>query len=114
LRELWLGGNQLTTLDLSANTDLVNVDVSHNALGALNIDALAALEFLGINENPLGAAAHAYLRGIERDGLVINLSPLPLDISAFPDPAFAACVQESAAELGATSAEEGGRGDCVG
>lgn len=55
LTMLWCNANQLTELDVSANTELVHLDCSVNDLTELNVSANEKLEYLNCDYNRLTA-----------------------------------------------------------
>jgi Leucine-rich repeat (LRR) protein len=48
---LYAGGNNLTTLDLSNNTSLTEIDVNSNQITSININGLNQLTYLGLAVN---------------------------------------------------------------
>ncbi|MEM6721681.1 MAG: HYR domain-containing protein [Bacteroidota bacterium] len=53
LRELLASNNQLTTLDLSSNTSLEEIQIKNNNLTSINLTGLTEVVILDLNSNPL-------------------------------------------------------------
>lgn len=81
IKQLFLSDNNLTTLDLSANTALTNVDCSRNKLTSINLGTNTALRNLYIQENQLTSVDVSANTGLSN--LVLNDNNLTnLDVSS--------------------------------
>ncbi|WKK67540.1 T9SS type A sorting domain-containing protein [Lutimonas zeaxanthinifaciens] len=80
LREVWVNFNNLTSLDLSSNKSLINVMAHANKLTELITDGADALEFLECSENQLTSLDLS--KNTNLKGLHIGMNPLTeIDLS---------------------------------
>lgn len=76
LTDLWLSDNKLTSIDVSANTQLITLFLSNNELTSIDVSANRALTGLQLFNNqltPPDVSATTTLQAVEGDALSIDL-----------------------------------------